>query len=156
MENYDSDRCISSGNNKGNDNLLLSICVPFYNRYDNLEKIINSVIKAKSREFELLIVDNCSERGIRDAIDFNDDRIKIIRRDIAVSGEENGIFTVVYANGKYSMFLLDKDYIEGERIDTFLDVLNENENVIAGYCKINANESDKSYKIVSKNPILKF
>ena len=46
--------------------MVLSICIPSYNRLDELKKLLCSISKAKSDEFEVVVVDN----GSSDDIDF--------------------------------------------------------------------------------------
>ena len=61
--------------------MVLSICIPSYNRLDELKKLLCSISKAKSDEFEVVVVDNGSSDDI-DFIKINDDRIRVIKRDL--------------------------------------------------------------------------
>lgn len=44
--------------------MLLSICIPTYNRPENLKNCLNSISKQKSKDFEVCISDNASKSNI--------------------------------------------------------------------------------------------
>ena len=133
--------------------MILSICIPSYDRFEKLKETVENILKAKSDEFEVVIVDNCSPKNIYDYISFDDHRLKIIKRDTHVCGERSVGDSILYGRGEYSLLLLDKDTIIGEKLDFFIEALKSN-NVMGGYCKINSNEN--TIEIVEKNTIKRF
>lgn len=133
--------------------LTLSICIPSYNRFEKLRETVKKILEAKSTDFEIMIVDNCSPRNIDDIISFDDSRLRIIKRDIAVSGIKNISDSLFLGNAKYSLILLDKDQIKGDRLDDFIHILSENE-VMGGYCEINS--KDEYYEVVDSSTVKRF
>lgn len=121
--------------------LTLSICIPSYNRFEKLNETIKKILECDSNDFEVVIVDNCSPRKIEEYINFDDKRIRIFKRDRAVYGAKNVGDAILFGKGKYSMLLLDKDCIDGNGLDDFIETLNKND-VSGGYCELNSNNSN--------------
>lgn len=126
--------------------MVLSICIPSYNRFDELKKLLCSISKAKSDEFEVVVVDNGSSDDI-DFIKTNDDRIRIIKREQTVPGPISCRTVLDYGNGKYCMLCLDKDYILGEYLDLFIEELKRNIGIPCGYCVLNSEMESGQFKI---------
>lgn len=117
--------------------LTLSICIPSYNRLDKLNETIEKILKSGSKDFDVIIVDNCSTRIIEECIDCSDERVKIIHRESAVRGEQSVNECVGFADASYALLLLDKDVIEGEYIADLIAILKESK-VSGGYCELNS------------------
>lgn len=130
--------------------MLLSICIPSYNRFEVLNETIKKILKAKSRDFEVVIIDNCSPRNIDDYISTNDSRIRIVKREEPVYGAKNVGDSILYGRGIYSLLLLDKDKIDGNYLDDFIYALGVSD-VCGGYCELNA-ECD-SIEIIKEKTI---
>lgn len=117
--------------------LLLSICIPSYDRFDLLNRNLESIFsKAKSKNFEVVVIDNCSPKDIMQEITIRNPRLRIIKRKQAVSGPRNGNESLSFAEGKYALLCLDKDGIRGEFLDDFLGVLEKHPEVCGGACAI--------------------
>lgn len=114
--------------------MLLSICIPSYNRFDELNKLLKSISKAGSQDFNVFVVDNGSKEDILSHIKSNDCRIHIIKREKPVPGGTSCRTCLDYGDGEYRMLCLDKDYIVGEYLDAFIRLLGQNQNVSCGYC----------------------
>lgn len=136
--------------------MLLSICIPSYNRFENLSKAVQGLLKSTSNDFEIVVIDNVSPKEIRDYLTINDMRLRIVKRDTPVDGKQSVAECLRFANGDFAMLCLDKDTVEGQYIDDFLDVLAANTNICGGYCTQNKNEESVSVKIVQDDAILKF
>ena len=66
-------------NNK-NDNKMVSLIIPVYNRRDELDACLASVIKQTYQNFEAIIIDDCSTMMIEDIVQkFNDPRLIYVR-----------------------------------------------------------------------------
>lgn len=132
--------------------MIMSICIPSHNRYYNLNKIIESILLSKSDQFEVVIMDNGSDKSIYD-LNINDTRIKINKRMDVVSGPQNMLDVLCAAKGKYCMMCLDKDFIKGENLDEFLEILHQID-ITGGFCLQNCQttasnliiKSDEFYK----------
>lgn len=129
--------------------MLLSICIPTFNNYTQLNQTLYSLLQSDSEEFEVIIIDNCTpNENIH--IDVKDRRIVILNRNTAVDGRINLWDSIRYGNGKYVMFCLDKDFIQGEEIDTFIQVLKENPDIKGGYCVINKRNEKRKIRILKE------
>lgn len=136
--------------------MLLSICIPSYNRFENLSKAVEGLLKSTSNDFEIVVVDNVSSKEIRDYLPQNDMRLRIVKRDIPVDGKQNVAECLRFANGEFAMLCLDKDMVKGRYIKDFLDVLATNRDICGGYCTQNKSEETGNVIIESENAILKF
>ncbi len=132
--------------------MLLSICIPIFNNYAQLNQTLRSMLKSDSEDFEVIIIDNCTPpENIH--IEFTDKRLVIINRNIAVDGRINLWDSIKYGHGKYVMFCLDKDYIQGEEIVTFIQTLKENPELKGGYCAINKKKGKRKIRILHKKSL---
>lgn len=129
---------------------LLTICIPSYNRFDELRKLLNSISLSKSNDFNVYIVDNGSHYRFEDKI-LEDSRFVFVERRSVVPGPVNLRTSLEYGNGKYKMICLDKDYIIGEYLDNFLDKLRDIE-VPCGYCQLNSDNIVGKF-IINKSPL---
>ena len=112
--------------------IVLSICIPSYNRFYNLEKCVHSVLSSKSNEFEIVIVDNQSPKNINETLNFYDSRLRIVNRTESVDGKLNVGNCVYYSKGKYTMLCLDKDRVDGRYIDEFIEALKSDDSICGG------------------------
>ena len=136
--------------------MILSICIPTYNRGEKLIESIQNTIQANSDEFEIIIVDNASPVDIEKSINFKDDRIRYIKREKNVGGPYNVGDCLRYGNGIFSMLCLDKDTIIGEDLDDFISVLKNNLSICGGYVVQNKEDKERRFDICSEYPILRF
>ena len=58
--------------------MLLSICIPTYNRPESLLNCLNSLAKQKNKDFEVCISDNCSKKNIKNLIKPFGKKLKIV------------------------------------------------------------------------------
>lgn len=114
--------------------LILSICIPSYNRFQALQRNLDSILKSKSNLFEVVIVDNCSPTDIYTELNVMDSRVRIIKRKEPVYGPRNVGECLAYAKGKYALLCLDKDYVNGEYLDNFIQCLQKYSDICGGYC----------------------
>lgn len=126
--------------------MILSICIPSYSRFCELKKLLDSISRARSRDFDVYILDNGSKEDIF-CIGSYDDRFHFIRRDGNVPGPVNIRDCLNYGDGKYIMLCLDKDYVHGRYLDHFIEELNNQSDITCGYCILNS--SVKDGKIIS-------
>ena len=130
--------------------MLLSICIPSYNRFNHLIELVESVLLAKSTDFEVVVVDNGSSQDIEEILLINDTRVRIIKREVIVKGPTSVRLALDYAVGTYAMICLDKDFILGDKLDYFLDELKKLENIACGYCNLNTESEVDNFVISSE------
>lgn len=130
--------------------MVLSICIPSYNRFDELRKLLNSIKKSASNEFDVYIVDNGSKEDIS-LIGIHDDRFHFIKRQQIVPGPVSIRTSLDYGIGDYIMLCLDKDFIDGNYINAFINQLKQHD-VPCGYCCLDCQNIDGNI-IINKTEI---
>lgn len=94
-------------------NQLISIVIPTFNRAIELKRAINSVMAQTYQEFEILVIDDCSKEDIKSVVtSFNDSRIKLFKLNEKGNANIARNFGVRKANGEYIAFLdSDDEYL---------------------------------------------
>lgn len=108
---------------------LLSICIPTYNRACALWRTLNSITTQKGFLFtdmiEIVISDNCStdatEEVCEEFVKKYPSKVRYIKRDMFVSGDENFIFVVRQAKGKFIKLHNDTCYILENSMDKIIE-----------------------------------
>lgn len=117
--------------------LILSICIPTYNRIGILKKTIVDILQCPSSKFEIVVVDNKSPDDTCNVLKSIDDkRLRVIENDTNIGAYLNGIRAMKAASGKYVFVMLDKDRINEENLEWFINLLEQKE-YSAGYCELN-------------------
>ncbi len=97
--------------------MLLSICIPSYNRLDCLENCLNSILisskNVKNFEFEVCVSDNCSDQDPIQIINKYNQEFKIIynRNPENLGFALNAIKALKIATGKYAWLIGNDDLI---------------------------------------------
>ncbi|GAA0455700.1 glycosyltransferase [Halococcus dombrowskii] len=89
---------------------LVSVIIPTYNRSDLLPRAIDSVLKQTVDDFELIIVDDCSEDNTSEVVKrYNDKKIKFISHSKNQGGSAARNTGIKHADGDYIAFLDSDD-----------------------------------------------
>ncbi len=114
--------------------MLVSVVVLTFNRKNMLKETIDSILSQTFKDFELIIVDNCSTDGTEDfVLSYKDPRIKYFKNP------NNGIIAVnlnygiAKAQGKYIALCDDDDLWLPTKLEKQIDILNK-ENDIGMVC----------------------
>ena len=84
--------------------VILSICIPTYNRKERVKKLILDILKNNSLEYEIIVLDNASTDGTYEELKkINSHKLKVFKNENLISGLENGLKSLLLANGKYAM-----------------------------------------------------
>lgn len=114
--------------------MLLSICIPTFNRLDCLDNCLNSIlissIGLKDR-FEVCVSDNKSEDNVNSIIDKYKNKLNI---NININNENKGhgrnfLKAVSMAKGQYVWTLGDDDLLLPHSLEFLFDLLNRNTDV---------------------------
>lgn len=123
-------------------NTLLSICIPTYNRFKDLEILLNSLKKQDFKNFELSIYDDASNDNTIDLIKKFSKiyEIKYLRGKINL-GRANALKeSILLSSGKYIIIMDSDDYFLENSLNDLNIILNENiSNKIAGFVFLTAN-----------------
>ena len=107
-------------------NNLFSIIIPTRQRHDTLKHSIQSVLNQTHKEFELVVMDNCSSPETAEVVDsFNDERIKYYRAPEKLSMSDNWELGLSYATGEYIFVLGDDDALMPDGLELCLKLINE-------------------------------
>lgn len=101
----------------GNNSPFFSIIMPVYNAEDFLSKAINSILNQSYRDFELILVDDCSsDKSIELCEEYlqKDSRIKLIKNAVNSGPSVARNKGLDNATGKYIGFIDADDYIAGD------------------------------------------
>ena len=116
---------------------LVSIITPAYNCKNAIEDTVNSVLSQTFKDFEWIIVDDCSNDGSIDylkTLKNKDERIKVIfseRNGGSAAARNKGLRA---AAGRYITFLDSDDTIDENYLESQINFIKDNGPVItAGY-----------------------
>lgn len=94
---------------------MFSVIIPNYNREKVIKRAINSVLSQTHRDFELIIVDDCStDSSIKVISSIKDERLKLYKLDKNSGAAAARNFGIEKSTGKYISFLDSDDYFEPE------------------------------------------
>lgn len=108
-------------------NPLVSIGIPTYNRAESLKKALDSAINQTYQNLEIIISDNASTdetKEICEDYQRKDNRIKYLRQVENAGSIANFNIVLKEATGKYFMWLADDDWIDLNFIEECLSFLN--------------------------------
>ena len=113
--------------------MLLSICIPTYNRPERLLNCLNSIAAQKNKNnFEVCISDNCSKFKIEKLIRPFKKKINIrFQRNKKNLGFAVNVLKVsLMAKGKFIWFLGDDDMLNKHSISYLINLINKNKDVL--------------------------
>lgn len=134
--------------------LLVTVCITTYNRKILLPLALKSILKQTYKNFEILIIDDCSSDGTKELIENEllglDSRIKYIRHDknqgLAIARN-----TAIYnANGKYFTFCDDDDEWENNYLLEFISIAKNYSDDWCFCCGTKYIKNNKSVSIIYK------
>ena len=108
--------------------ILLSICVPTYNRQSLLERNVSFHLRSfreLSISFEIVVVDDCSTDGTADYVRSlaGQPEVSAYRRASNSGFVSNYAFAMRRAKGRYAVFLGDDDLLIPEKVVEYLRVM---------------------------------
>jgi glycosyltransferase involved in cell wall biosynthesis len=105
---------------------LVTVCVTTYNRRNLVPSTIKSILQQTYRNFEIIIVDDCSTDGTQSLIEKKilniDGRIKYIRHKTNKGLSSARNTAINNANGKYFTFIDDDDIWDKDFINSFINL----------------------------------
>ena len=126
--------------------MLLSICIPTYNRPESLLNCLSSIACQKNKSnFEVCISDNCSKFQTRKIIKPFKKKINIrFQRNKKNLGFAMNVLKVsLMAKGKFIWFLGDDDMLNKYAVSYLINLIKKNKDV--DFYFINSNYLNKSY-----------
>lgn len=121
--------------------LMISVILPVYNVKNELAQCVDSILAQTYRDFELIIVEDCSTDGSDEmcrALEGTDERIRVIYHSVnsGLSAARNTGISA--ANGDHIAFIDSDDYVAPEYLGSLLKALEENDAQmsVCGVCEV--------------------
>lgn len=110
----------------------VSVIIPTYNRSWGLKIAIESVLAQTVRDFELVVVDDCSSDDTAGVVNsFEDSRITYFRQGKNVGMVANWGAGLSLATGEFVSFLMDDDYLRPTFLENRMKHLKVDQNIVA-------------------------
>ncbi|PAX52282.1 glycosyltransferase family 2 protein [Brunnivagina elsteri] len=114
---------------------LVSVITPTYNRPDYLKDALSSATRQTYQNIEIIVSDNCSLENPQAIVEsFNDSRIRFSRNETNLGMLANTLKAFKMARGKYIACLLDDDMWEPDFLEKLVPPLEANPHVILAFC----------------------
>lgn len=132
--------------------MLISVCIPTYNRPEHLNNCLNSLSLQTNKNFEVCISDNCSKTNVGKIIKTYKNKLKIkYNRNKRNLGFALNLLKVSkMASGKFIWFLGNDDLLIPTAIKNLTMIIKKNKDV--DFIWINSNYLDISHIRKYKNP----
>ena len=109
---------------------LISIITPYYNSSKFIDECVNSVLLQSYCNWELLLVDDCSNDNSKELllnIEKKDGRIKVIFLDNNIGAANARNVAIQKAKGKYIAFLDSDDLWDSKKLDKQISFMVQND-----------------------------
>lgn len=104
--------------------VALSVCIPVYNCRDHIGAAVDSVLQQTVSDFELIIIDNCSDDGTYEILQqYRDPRIRLLRNETNIGARGNWNRVLREFSGSYLKILCADDLIYPQCLERQLAVL---------------------------------
>ncbi|NJL62993.1 MAG: glycosyltransferase family 2 protein [Methylacidiphilales bacterium] len=114
---------------------LVSVITPTYNRPDYLKDALSSATKQTYQNIEIIVSDNCSPENPQTIVEsFNDSRIRFSRNESNLGMLTNTLKAFKMARGKYIACLLDDDMWEPDFLAKLVPPLEANPDLTLAFC----------------------
>ena len=108
--------------------MLISICIPTYNRPDELKNCLNSLSLQTNLKFEVCISDNCSKTNVASIVEpyRNKLNIKFSKNDENLGAALNFLKAASMATNEFIWFLGDDDLLIPNAVEDLTNLINQN------------------------------
>ncbi len=132
---------------------LISVCIPVFNGENYIRESINSVLRQTEKNFELIVVDNCSTDRTLEIVDsFNDSRIKVVKNAFNLGSTRNFNRCIELSQGEYFVLLPHDDLLLPTALKTFSGALIADPQIglaYSSYYIINENGEQTHFRMVA-------
>jgi glycosyltransferase involved in cell wall biosynthesis len=114
-------------------NRILNICIASYNKAALTYSLVQSILKNDNEKLGVVVVDNAStDSTVQLLKTIDDDRLTIIVNKSNIGGSANMVRAIYSAEG-YCLYCNDRDKIYTERLNEFIEFLENNPNYSCGW-----------------------
>jgi glycosyltransferase involved in cell wall biosynthesis len=118
----------------------VSFCIPTYNNFKSVLRLVNSILESDSLDIEVVVLDNGSTDDTYNLLKKIDDPRLSIYTNIDNKGALFNMINVLdKGQGNYLVYCTDHDHVSTEKIDKFKSFFKNNQDVSFGYCEYNSN-----------------
>jgi len=108
--------------------VLVSVIIPTYNNIINLFRAVDSVVDQTFKDFEIIIIDDCSTQREYNLLEFPEPNITIIKLSEKLNESSNcqGLIKnigIEKATGKYIAFLDDDDWWHPDKLKIQVELM---------------------------------
>lgn len=120
--------------------IAISIYIATYNRKNILKKKIDDILSVKSNDFDVWVLDDCSDDGTSEMLRcISDNRLHVIQNTERVGINKDGAMPNWYSlleacDGRFVFHLNDRDVFYTEKLLDLIDFLKKHWNYTAGVC----------------------
>lgn len=110
----------------------VSICVPVYNRPQEVERAVRSALAQTFRDIEIVVVDNASTDSTWEVVTKlaeSDSRIRVHRNDALIARVQNWRRALELAGGEYVKLLFSDDWISPDAVARSVEILDRSPDV---------------------------
>lgn len=134
--------------------ILLSICIPTFNRGESLKTTIRNILSQDLDRVEIIVSDNCSKDNTEKIVkEFNSNKIYYYRNSENYGGIYNLIKSLELSSGKFVTLLSDEDDIDiNNVIFSILSNSFSKEPIIIGSVKSKTGQLYRSYRNKNYKP----
>lgn len=103
---------------------LISVCVPVFNGEKYIRENIDSVLRQTEKNFELIVVDNCStDHTLEIVATYSDSRINLFKSTSNIGSIRNFNRCIELSRGEYFVLLPHDDFLLPTALKTFSEPL---------------------------------
>lgn len=116
------------------EDIIISFCVPSYNRSAMTKIMVDSIFEHKGNDIEVIVVDNCSTDDTVEILGkINDPRLRVIVNKENIGVHANMAESLRYGRGLYSFMALSREKLIGSQIADLIQFLKSEEFALV-YC----------------------
>ena len=131
---------------------LISVCIPVFNGENYIRESIDSVLNQTEKNFELIVVDNCStDHTIEIVATYSDPRINVFKNASNIGSTNNFNRCIELAKGEYFVLLPHDDLLLPTALKTFSGALIADPQIglaYSSYYLINENGEQTHFQMV--------
>lgn len=106
--------------------ILVSFCIPTYNRKTQLVELVDSILSIDRDNIEIVITDNCStDETLYELSKVNDRRLKVYTNEAPLPALQNMIQAIFNGSGKYIFYFNDREIAYPDKIRAFISFLED-------------------------------
>lgn len=108
--------------------LLLSICIPTFNRKGLLMKTLHELQKIQRSDVEFVVIDDLSTDGTREELEkIEDKRLRVVVKKEKAHAHQTMIDAIWAGKGRYILYCNDRDILFADKVEKLMKTLEQDE-----------------------------